>query len=215
MLEIGCGHGNVARWLMDRELYVGTDVSEESVERVMELGHGRSQVHAFVADAAEEAFRRVASLRLQTVFSLNALEHIDDHVAALLNAHEVLEPGGCVVLVVPAHDWLYGTMDSAIGHYRRYSKKSMLRLFAATGFACVRLKYINALGTIGWYINGRVRKQCTPPTNQLKAFNHLAPLLKRLEHLFPPPFGISLLAVGRKEGPPHTMAPSPGQRERQ
>ena len=36
ILEIGCGLGNLARYLTDRELYVGTDLSSESVAAVVE-----------------------------------------------------------------------------------------------------------------------------------------------------------------------------------
>ena len=198
VLEIGCGHGNFARQLKDRELYIGTDVCEDSVETVRRIGRGRANVRAFVADATAVSFRELSAFRVQTVFSLNVFEHIDDHVAAFRNTREILEPGGHLVLVVPAHQWLYGSMDESIGHYRRYSKASMLSLFAETGFTGVRLKYMNALGALGWYVNGRLRKMRTPPTGQLKAFNRLVPLLQRCERVVPAPFGVSLLAVGAR-----------------
>jgi hypothetical protein len=70
------------------------------------------------------------------------------------------QPGGRVVLVIPALRALYGTIDRAIGHYRRYSRRE------------------RAL--------------------QARLHDRLVPLL-RVERRFRPPFGMSLLAVGRAE----------------
>jgi hypothetical protein len=90
-------------------------------------------------------------------------------------------------------------MDQAIGHYRRYSKGSVSELFDRADLRIRKLKYINALGAIGWLVNGRFRHQQTPPAGQLRLLNPLVPALKRLERRFPSAFGVSLVAVGQKE----------------
>ncbi len=202
VLEVGCGLGNFARYLTDRRLYVGTDVAPESVDSLNATFGGRDNVRACTADVTDPAFLDLARLDLDTVFSLNVFEHIEDDRAAARNAAAVLRPGGALILVVPAHDWLYGTMDASIGHYRRYDKARMAALLGEAGLTVVRLKYINALGAVGWFVNGRIRRQTTPPAGQLRLFNVLTPWLSRLERRFPPPFGISLLGVGVKRGAP-------------
>ena len=198
VLEMGCGLGNFARHLTGRELYVGTDVSAESVNHVQELYRERANMRAFLADAAGEAVLSLAHFEFDTVFSLNVFEHIEDDRKALRNAWQLLQPGGMMILVVPAHSWLYGSIDRAIGHYRRYDKRSTAVSFAEAGFSVVEQKYLNALGAMGWLVNGRFLNHDVPPSGQLKVFNRIVPLLKRMERLFPPPFGISLLTVGRK-----------------
>ena len=199
ILEIGCGLGNFARHLMDRELYIGTDTSPESIAQVTETYSSYSNMDFYVADATSNRFAHFARYNLDTVFSLNVFEHIQDDLLALRNAKRVLQPGGRLILVVPAHDWLYGTIDRAIGHHRRYSKQRMAGAFHEVGLTCVIQRYINALGALGWFVNGRVLKQEVPPSKQLRLFNTLVPMLKRFERAVNVPFGISLMAVARKD----------------
>lgn len=197
VLEIGCGLGNFARYLTDRELYVGVDVSAASVAHVRETYGARPNMQAHVCDVVDDQFLGFGRLGIDTVFSLNVLEHIENQRAALHNAQAILQAEGTLVLVVPAHDWLYGSIDQAIGHRRRYDKEGMARLLNELGLTCVHQKYLNALGAVGWFVNGRILKRETPPSGQLRLFNVLVPWLKRFEHVVSMPLGISLLTVGR------------------
>lgn len=198
LLEIGCGMGNFVGHLTDRELYLGTDVSADSVAHVRDSYRDCSSVKALVVDAADDAFLALSQYRIDTVFSLNVFEHIDDHVRAMRNVFQVLQPGGRLILVVPAHGWLYGAIDRAIGHYRRYDKDAMAELLDSVGFVPVKQKYINALGALGWFVSGRLFRNATPPSGQLRVFNRLVPLLKAFERAIPVPFGISLMTVAAK-----------------
>jgi SAM-dependent methyltransferase len=198
LLEIGCGMGNFARHLTDREFYLGTDISAASVAHVQTTYQDYANVKALVIDVVDAAFLELSSYRFDTVFSLNVLEHVRDEARALRHAFHVLQPGGRLILVVPAHDWLYGTMDRSIGHYRRYDKDRMGRLLRTTGFVPLEQKYINALGALGWLVGGRVFRRVTPPSNQLRFFNHLVPILRAFERVIPMSFGISLMAVAVK-----------------
>jgi hypothetical protein len=89
-------------------------------------------------------------------------------------------------------------MDRAIGHYRRYTKASARQLFRRLGFRVEKQKYVNVLGALGWFVNGRILKQQVPPTNQLRLLNRIVPVLRFLENTLPPPVGISLLTVARR-----------------
>ena len=200
VLEIGCGLGNFARHLGDRELYIGTEISPQSIALVQQAFANRPNMRFVLADATEPTFTDFAADHIDTVFSLNVFEHIENHETALRNTAQVLQPGGHLILVVPAHMWLYGSIDRAIGHYRRYDKRMMADLLRQAGLDLVTQKYINALGALGWWANGRLRRQDTPPSGQLRLFNRLVPVLKRIERAISPPFGISLLTVGRKAG---------------
>jgi SAM-dependent methyltransferase len=200
VVEIGCGLGNFARHLTDREFYLGTETSAESIAHMRQLFASHPNMRFAIADATSPAFMELAGQTIDTVFSLNVFEHIEDDTVAVRNAVKVLQPGGHLILVVPAHMALYGSIDHAIGHYRRYNKQMMTKLFREAGLDRVTQKYINALGALGWWVNGRLRRQDTPPSGQLRLFNRLAPTIQRIERLAPPPFGISLLAVGRKGG---------------
>lgn len=198
ILEIGCGLGNFARHLTDRSFYLGTEISAESIEEVRGVFIDHPNMQFAVADATADSFTAFGRHEIDTIFSLNVFEHIEDHEAALRNAVQVLRPGGHLILVVPAHMWLYGTIDRAIGHYRRYNKGMLTALYQQVGLTCLNQKYINALGALGWWANGRLRREETPPSGQLRLFNRVVPMIKWAERTVPPPFGISVLAVGKK-----------------
>jgi SAM-dependent methyltransferase len=195
VLEVGCGMGNFARYMIDRELYIGTDTSVTSVDYVKEAFSDSANVVSVVTDVTDDDFLKLKSYAVDTVFSLNVFEHIANHGQAMRNAHTVLSDNGVFILVVPAHEWLYGSIDRAIGHYRRYNKNSLVALLEDTGFTCKMAKYVNAAGAVGWFLNGRVFKKETPPSGQLRYFNLVVPALKRIESTVTMPLGISLLVV--------------------
>ena len=155
-------------------------------------------MQALVCDVTSDDFLQLADYDFDTVFSLNVFEHIEDDARALSHVSQILSEGGYFVLGVPAHNWLYGTMDLSIGHYRRYNSQMLQDLFVAAGMQCVKQKYINAAGAVGWFVNGRIRRQETPPAGQLELMNKVVPWLRRFETIIPMPFGITILTVGKK-----------------
>lgn len=80
------------------------------------------------------------------VYSVNVLEHIDDDGAVLAEIYKVLRPGGRLLVYVPALQWLYSSMDAAVGHVRRYHMKDLTNKVASAGFVVVRQEYVDSLG---------------------------------------------------------------------
>jgi hypothetical protein len=74
----------------------------------------------------------------------------------------------------------------------------MSRALEGVGLTVEEQYYLNLLGALGWFFNGRILKQTIPPREQLAWFNRLVPLLRVAEHLVRPPFGTSLLSIARK-----------------
>src|SRR5262249_38302875 len=62
------------------------------------------------------------------VVSTDVLEHIEDDRAAFAKLASLARPGGLVLLCLPAVPWLDGYHDEQLGHYRRYSKRTMRAL---------------------------------------------------------------------------------------
>ena len=91
---------------------------------------------------------------------------------------------------------LYGSIDRAIHHYRRYSRDDLTAKLQGAGLAVEHLSYFNMVGVPGWYLNARVLKRRSVPGFQARINDWLVPWL-RLERYFGPPVGMSLLAVAR------------------
>lgn len=195
VLEIGSGIGNLSAFLTDRERLVLTDTREEYLSRLRQRFAGRPNISVARLylphdDAA------LTGQRFDTVICLNVLEHVDDDIASLEAIRaRLLAPGGRLVLLVPALPALYGTIDQALGHHRRYKRRGLTKLLRATGYRVPHIEYFNLAGIPGWWFAGRVLRRRTIPTGSLKLYDALVPLF-RLERLMPWRVGQSLIAIG-------------------
>jgi len=197
ILEVGSGHGNLLQHLLDRELVVATDIEPSSIEIVRRNFAQHHNLHSLVYNACETVTNELREFRLDTIVSLNVFEHIEDDIKALSNMAEILWMGGRIILVVPAHEALYGTMDSSIGHFRRYTKRTMAQKMQKVGFVVEKQFYLNLLGAFGWFVNGRLLKQIVPPSSQLRTFKNVVPLVKWAEQHVRPQAGLSLVSIAQ------------------
>jgi SAM-dependent methyltransferase len=199
VLEVGCGIGNMTGYYVDRPLVVCVDLLQESLALVRNRFPGRLNLHALQGDiCAEATVAAVAPYGCDTAVMLNVLEHIEDDARALESIHRMLVPDGQLLLLVPAGRYLYGTLDHALGHYRRYEPADLRRLLLQAGYQLESLRYMNLPGVLGWFLNSRVLRRQLLPRPQLALFNILAPLFENVERWIPPPHGQSLIAVCRK-----------------
>jgi glycosyltransferase involved in cell wall biosynthesis len=199
VLEIGAGFGNLTRHLTDRELVVASDLDPVAVEYLKGAFRDdkRVEVESYrfpLEPAVRESLR---ARKIDTIVCCNVLEHIEDDRATLADMLAVLEPGGRLVLLVPALQRLYGTLDEHLSHFRRYEKAELEEKLAAAGFTLESCRFVNRPGVFGWYVNGKILRRRILPRGQLQAFKLVLPLLRR-EEKNPPSFGMSLLAIARK-----------------
>jgi SAM-dependent methyltransferase len=137
-----------------------------------------------------------------SIVLVNVLEHIAADQALLDNAHKTLIPGGTLLLLVPAFSWMYGSLDEAFGHYRRYNKPSLTAKLQGAGFRIVHLAYLNVPGLIAWFLTGRVLRRKTLEPRYVRLYDRwIIPWLARMEGRWEPPFGQSLIAVARRVEP--------------
>lgn len=196
--EIGAGIGNISSHMADSrpELLVLTDTNAHYRETLQERFARSPEV---VVDQLtlpdESAGNRFHHYELDTVVALNVLEHIADDIGALGCIATMLRPGGRAVILVPALPGLFGSLDRELGHVRRYTRSSLSRRIVQAGFRVERVFYFNLVGTIGWWVNARVRQVPRIPVEQLRYFDTLVPIL-RLEDGVPLPFGQSIIAIG-------------------
>jgi SAM-dependent methyltransferase len=189
-LELGAGIGNFGRWA--RELapeYHATDVDPLLVERLKEEFPKAFRWDLFEPFPGDDLY--------DTVIILNVIEHLKDDAGAMEALYNRLKPGGHLIVMVPAMHILYGSLDRAFGHYRRYHKSEMLRLMEHVNLDVVRNIYLNVAGMFGWFIYGRILKHEQLPQQLCSRFNLVLPLLK-MERPLAHFAGLSLITVGRK-----------------
>jgi SAM-dependent methyltransferase len=200
VLEVGGGLGSFSRFLADRQRLVILDHDPDCTRHLRGRFGRHASVRILDADILDPALPdALRPERLDTAVCMNVLEHIEDDRAALRNIHRALQPGGRLILLVPAHPSLYGTLDELVGHHRRYTRGEVKGKVRAAGFAVQRCLYFNSVGAAGRYVIGRVRRQRETGKGQVRFYDrYVVPLLARAERVIPPPFGQSLVVVGRK-----------------
>ena len=197
VLEIGSGTGNFTRFLMGRELVVATDYSTNHLHTLRQrfVENKRFRIHQF--DASEPPTQEMMDYGVDTVICLNVLEHIEDDLAALESMKSLLIPGGRLILLVPAYQALYGSLDIGLDHFRRYSKPALKKRVLETGFEIEQSFYFNMWGIPGWFINSRILRRKVLPKFQLYFFTLLHPLV-RMERFFKTPCGLSAIVIAKK-----------------
>ncbi len=200
ILEVGSGVGNQTRYFVDdRERVIASDIEahyvRELTNRFAEKRHVRIASYHFPLTG--EARAELEAEKVDTIVCLNVLEHIADDRGTLRDFASVLVPKGRLVLLVPSHKALYGSLDMHLRHFRRYDRAELERLVCESGFEIDETRFLNRPGVFGWWLNSRVLKRRVLPKRQLSAFKWIMPML-RLEEQRPPSFGMSLLVLARK-----------------
>jgi SAM-dependent methyltransferase len=200
ILEIGSGTGTYSKKIVrdfpHNTLYL-SELDQQYVEHLRSTFGGPSR-HILSLDI-EVGIGEVSPASIDAVFALNVFEHIRDDDQALRNVYRLLKPGGCFVMLVPAHPSLYNRIDASIDHFRRYTKSMARDKATAAGFSIERLYFFNFFSIAGWWVNGNILKKETLDARLLRVFDRLVPAFRFIErYILRGSIGISLIAVLRK-----------------
>lgn len=195
ILEVGCGIGNFTEELTKFGKVWTIDINKEYVKQAKERMHGKALVGLGDIEKNKYFFE---TQKFDSIVCLNVLEHIKDDNSALHNLFNLLDPDGKLILLIPAHQFLFGEIDKAIDHFRRYDKSKICSRLKEIGFKIEISKKINFLGALGWFIAGKIMKDAVVKKGNIKIFNLLAPVFLRLENVIEPPIGTSILIVAQK-----------------
>ncbi len=206
LFDIGCGSGGLLEFLgaSGVPLAGACDVYPESLALV------RRRVGVPLLLVDEGRFPPLApGYTLLSLFDV--LEHIDDDVGTLRHLFEALEPGGVLVLTVPAHPFLFDEVDAISHHRRRYRRRELGEKLRTTGFRILRLAHFMAplvpLVALRWLVgalpgSGSVAERRRSELGVTPVLNGLMRAVLRLERPLVRagvlPFGSSLIAVAAR-----------------
>lgn len=198
VMEVGAGVGNFAASLLEQSSIDRLVLVEPAANLL-----GRLQ-ERFISDARVQIVEGELGVcndadKLDTLIAVNVIEHVEDDARFLKQAFDLLTPGGAVVLFAPALQFLYGSLDAAFDHFRRYSRSRMVALLRQAGFRVERTSYLNFAGIFSWLLAGKVFRQETLKPAQVRFYDrYVIPVVSTLEGICEPPLGQNLLAIGRK-----------------
>ncbi|MGV3767346.1 MAG: class I SAM-dependent methyltransferase [Chitinophagaceae bacterium] len=202
ILEIGSGIGNISSILLEQDSSVTlSDLRPEycSILRERFAQHPKLKEVVQIDLAAPDFTTRYAALlnTFDTVIALNVVEHIADDKLAIANCRALLKKNGSLIVLVPAYQLLFNRFDTALGHFRRYTRQSLKTLLSTAGTTILQTKYFNFAGLFGWWFSGALLKKKTIPKGQLHLFEKLVPVFRLTDKLLLKSAGLSVIGIAR------------------
>jgi SAM-dependent methyltransferase len=161
----------------------------------------RARLRAEGFDVAE-SLDEISPQSLDFLFSYNVLEHIEDDAGVVRAFHRVLKPGAPLLIYVPAFAVLYGPLDRAVGHVRRYRRNGLIDLVESAGFTVEACHYSDSIGfpaALAYRAVGRGSGQLDE--RAVKLYDRfLFPASRRLDYLAQGFFGKNLVLIARSGG---------------
>lgn len=203
ILEAGSGTGNISQFfLRDRYNIMLSDIRENYCTLLSKKFSqntnllGVRKLDLVLPEFDDEYMDLFESF--DTVYALNVIEHINYDNEAIVNAKKLLKKGGTLIVLVPAYQWLYNRFDKELYHFRRYTTKTLSSLFLQNGFTVQKNFYFNAIGTIGWFVSGRLLKNKIIPESQVSFYDSIIPLARLADAILFRSIGLSVITVGKK-----------------
>ena len=134
-----------------------------------------------------------------SILYFHVLEHIEEDLVEIENAKKKLNDGGHLIIMVPAHQKIYGNLDKAVGHFRRYEKNFFKR--DLLDLKLIDFKYLDTLGYFLYYLNKVFYKNETYPSD-LKIFlwdKIFTPITIFVDFITRYNFGKCIIAVYKKK----------------
>jgi ubiquinone/menaquinone biosynthesis C-methylase UbiE len=134
-----------------------------------------------------------------TIIYIDVLEHIEADAEEIKKASALLNPGGHIIVLSPAFQFLYNPFDKAIGHYRRYSRNTIEKL-TTPSLRLISNRYYDTTGYIAALMNKLLLRQKYPTLKQVLFWDRwMIPVSRMTDKLFFHRFGKSIIAVWQKE----------------
>lgn len=136
LLDFGAGGGTHAREMRGRGYTVDCIEIDPTLTSIL-IGDGFNVWNAVSA---------IEDKTYSTCYTMNVLEHIPDDVGALRSIGSVMAPNGSLIVYVPAFQILFSSMDTKVGHLRRYRRRQLMAVVEEAGFSISRCEYVDSVG---------------------------------------------------------------------
>jgi SAM-dependent methyltransferase len=201
ILEIGSGTGNISQQFLEHGHEITLSDIRENYRSILRenFAHYDNLRGVVALDLVDEDFDikyRELLGTFDTVFALNVIEHIEDDTLAIANCRKLLVPGGVLIILAPAFQWLYNSIDRELFHYRRYRKGDLSRLFVVNGLRVSNAFYWNAFGATGWFAFGTLLKRKVLTLPSVSIYDRLLPVMKYVDVVLHRWFGLSVVVIG-------------------
>lgn len=193
---VGVGSGEFAAYLALKGAQVTVSDIDEKILKIASSTAASMNVHFEMGVARIEDLPR--GKLYDIVVALDVLEHVLDDQVGMSNLRAITKPNGTVLLTVPALPFVYGSHDESPGHFRRYTKKSILKI-AAQDSKAVKIRYFGfclipvALCLSRWLRVPYPTEATGKASKSPGVLGRLIDVYFKFEKYIHPPLGVSLL----------------------
>lgn len=205
VVEVGAGSGSFSKQLLGLKPKNATLIEpaknmfallKQTVKEYATKGTKVTTINAYM----DKAQVKVKTLDPDTFIYINVFEHIEDDLKELKMIKKILSKNGHIIIFVPALQALFSDFDESIGHFRRYSKKSVTELAEKAGLEIVKVQYMDMVGVLPWLLSFKLMKKKTLTPGLVSIYDSFGvPVIKTVESFIPAPFGKNVLLIARKK----------------
>ena len=197
VLEVGAGIGSNTEFL-DRSPRGRWVCLEPDENLIAQMRNNLAKTRSGKTDIVCGTVQSLGSEPFDTIIYIDVLEHIENDKAELEKALSILSDGGRIIVLSPAHQFLFTPFDAAIGHFRRYNTTT-LRALSPSGLQLERIFYLDSAGMILSLANRLLLKQSMPTRQQLGFWDRcVIPVSRIMDPLLFGSLGKSIVAIWKR-----------------
>jgi SAM-dependent methyltransferase len=199
VLEVGAGIGGTTRLLVsDRQAQWVCLEPDPSLAAQLSDAIGAGALPDVCSVRTGVLGDLPADEKFDSIIYIDVLEHIEADAEELTLAADHAKPGGHVIVLSPAHQWLFSEFDESLGHFRRYSAGT-LRRAAPESLIVEKIEYMDSIGVIASGANRLLLRKSMPGTAQIAFWDRImVPVSRVIDPLFGHRLGKSILAVWKR-----------------
>jgi SAM-dependent methyltransferase len=196
VLDVGAGLGATFEYLNEpAEAWTCLEPDPELARRIQQRFGSHSKAPRVVTGTTSTL---PTDARFDTVLYIDVLEHIEDDRAEVERATGLLKRGGSLIVLSPAHPFLYSPFDASVGHFRRYTASAM-RALTPPGLALTELFFLDGLGAFA-SLFARIARRREPTKAQIRTWDRVIVPVSRATDIVTRRFvGRSLVGVWTRD----------------
>lgn len=202
IVEVGAGVGSFSKLLLQSKPKTLTLIEPSKMFQLLQKNISSTKtttvtpLHGYLKTET----KAVKATKPDTIVYINVMEHVKDDRAEVKQAAELLQPGGRLIIFVPAFQALYSNFDKSIDHYRRYTKADLKKILNEAGLEVEYSRYMDMVGMGPWWFSFVVMKRTTLVPFLVKTYDKLCiPVIRFFESRIPAPAGKNVLVVARRK----------------
>jgi SAM-dependent methyltransferase len=199
VLEVGAGNGSTTDRLIDAEVTSWTCLEPDLVlaTEIAKLIAADKKFNC--CKIINGSLRNLnPEIQFDVILYIDVLEHIEKDHIEIEHVSALLKPGGVLVILSPAYQWLYSEFDKSIGHFRRYNKATLTAVIPST-LDLISIQYLDCIGVCLSLINRLLLHQGNPTFKQIQFWDKMVvPVSRFIDPIILNSLGKSIIGIWKK-----------------